>query len=420
MERLGTLARVRRLNGPFRAGMRRVRKRRLPIIQATIAAGLAYWVARVLVGHEMPFFAPIAAVIILGLSGGDRMSRAVEMSLGCVLGVGLGDLLFPYLGPGPWQIAVAVCLSLMVASFVTASPLVSNQMAIGSILIATIMPPSDGMAGPDRMIDAIVGSLSGLLVIAIIPASPLHSGRREVAKLMGLSSSVLADVSVALRGGGSEGLARALEAVRGSQASVNAMLAAAKQGKESSTLSPLLWSDRRRVRSLERLLSPVDSSIRNVQVLARRALILTEDGDGVSQAQLGIIDELADIALAISELYEHSAEHSEAEEIPVLVNRLRHLGARLTIDVVEGRVLSAYAMLAQSRSIVVDFLEVCGLSRESAMAVLAPTSATPAIPPELYRLRDRSGGEGIRGAAGAESAENHAEHTEKDDGARRG
>ncbi|MGV0437571.1 FUSC family protein, partial [Corynebacterium mastitidis] len=55
-----------------------------------------------------------------------------------------------------------------------------------------------------------------------------------------------------------------------------------------------------------------------------------------------------------------------------------------SMEVVGGRVLSAHVVLAQSRSLIVDFLQICGMSRESALAVLAPTSATPAYPPEVW------------------------------------
>ena len=47
-------------------------------------------------------------------------------------------------------------------------------------------------------------------------------------------------------------------------------------------------------------------------------------------------------------------------------------------------VLSAYAVLAQTRSIIVDLLMVCGMSRESAVAQLVPTSKHPAYPPEVW------------------------------------
>lgn len=124
--------------------LQRIRSRFVYIIQATVGAALAYWVASSLFGHPQPFFAPISAVIILGLSGGDRMKKALEMSLGGIVGVAVGDLLFQVVGQGPFQILFIVGAGLVVGSFITKSPLVSNQIVFGSILIATIFPPTEG------------------------------------------------------------------------------------------------------------------------------------------------------------------------------------------------------------------------------------------------------------------------------------
>ncbi|MGP6174705.1 FUSC family protein [Corynebacterium sp. A21] len=382
-QRIGTLERLRDLDDSLHARARRVYKRRLSVLQGALAAGGAYWVAQALFGHEQPFFAPIAAVIILGLTGGERVKRAVELSLGCAVGVGLGDLLISIIGSGGWQITVVVGASLLVASFLSKAPLVSNQVAIGSILIATIMPPGSA-DGFDRMFDALIGGATAIAIIAIIPTSPLSAGRQEVSKVLGIVASVLHDVALALREGDTKALDEALNAVRGTQQDINTMLAAGKTARETTTVSPLLWSERRRVRSLERILTPVDNTIRNVRVLARRALVLTEDGDTIAPVQIEIIDELSDISLALSGVYEKNAVVIEATEIPELVHRLRVLGARSEVSVAEGKVLSAQAMLAQSRSIIVDLLQVCGMSRESSVAVLSPSSETPAFPPEVW------------------------------------
>lgn len=382
-QRIGTLERLREIDDSLNARLRRVWKRRLTYLQAALAVILAYWVATSVFGHPLPFFAPIAAVIILGLSGGERLKRAFELTLGCALGVAFGDLVIAGIGSGYWQISVAVAISMMAAAFISKAQLVSNQMAIASILIATLMPPgsSDGF---DRAVDALIGGFVAILIMALIPTSPLSAGRQEVSKVLGIAASVLNDVAEALRAGDTRALDEALSAVRGTQQDINTMLAAGKNARETATVSPLLWSERRRVRSLERILAPVDNTIRNVRVLARRALVLTEDEDTVAPEQIEMIDELAEITLALSDLYERQAEVSEATEIPELVHRLRVLGARAGISVAEGRVLSAHVILAQTRSIIVDLLQVCGMSRESAVSVLAPSSQTPAYPPEVW------------------------------------
>ncbi|AIG64723.1 membrane protein [Corynebacterium atypicum] len=387
-ERLNTLERLRTVDKSLGSRWGRVKKRSWAITQQAVAAGAAYWVAQHIFGHQYPFFAPIAAVIILGMTGGDRLRRAVEMSLGCIVGVGLGDLIVPLLGSGPWQIAVAVAIALLFGSFLSKSQLVNNQIAIGAILIATIMPPGmvspGGTGGPERMMDAVIGSTVGILVIAIIPDNPLSAGRQEISKVMAIASSVLDDVANALQRRDARGLANALQAVRDTQGDINSMLDSAKVGREASTISPLFWTSRSRVRSLERILGPVDNAVRNVRVLARRSRVLTEDGDTVADEQIEIIEELAGILLTFSELYERGAEISEAIEIPQMVNQLRRLGSRADMSLVEGRVLSAHVVLAQTRSIIVDLLQICGMSRASSLAVLSPTSQTPAYPPEVW------------------------------------
>lgn len=382
---MGTRERLKVIDQSLQARSRRLRTRAISILQITIAAGVAYWAAQQLLGHEMPFFAPITVVIILGLSGVDRIKRALDMSLGSVLGVLVGDLLSLWLGPGAWQLAIIVAVSLTLASFVTTSQLVNNQVAIGAILISTIMPPGAETTGLDRTMDAVVGSLIGLLAVALIPSAPLRRGREQAAKVLEMASSVLDDISDGLRERDVEKIDEALTAARGSQDSINAMETAARSGLETSRLSPLLWSARRHVHHFERAVHPVDNMVRNARVLARRALVLTEDRDEVSEAQLEILDELADVSLSLSDVFEGKDEAEEALQIPELVNRLRALGAKAGMDVVDDKsVLSAYVILAQSRSIISDLLEVCGMSRESAVSVLAPTSETPAYPPEVW------------------------------------
>lgn len=386
-KKLGTVARLSELDKSLRNRLLRVRSRLLFIVHSAIGAGVAYWIAVEVIKHGQPFFAPMSAVIILGLSGGDRIKRATELTLGCALGVGLGDLLIMQIGTGYWQIFVVVGLALLVASFVSPAPLVSNQMAIGGILIATMFPPGDG-GSIDRMTDAFIGGGVGILVIALLPSSPLDAGRHQVANVLGIAASVLEDVAASLKAKDAAKLNNALEALRRSQASVNKLETAASSGKEATTVSPFLWGDRARVRSLYRILAPVDNVIRNARVLARRAVVLTEDNDTVSDEQIHVIEEIADIALRLSDLYEHHKEISEALEIPELVNRLRQLGSEVGEDIAEDRVLSAQVILAQSRSIIVDLLQICGMSRESAVAVLVPTSESPAYPPELWDDED--------------------------------
>lgn len=353
------------------------------ILQVAIAAGASYWAAHVLFGHQIPFFAPMATIIVLSTTGGERFRRSVELVVGVSLGVGLGDLVIANIGSGPWQISVAVGTAIALGIFVDRSVLVANQAGFASVLVATILPPGS-VGGIERMTDAFIGGVVGLIVMGLFPESPLRHGRKEVAMLMGVTANVLKDVAAALKTDDTIVIRHALQSARGTQGGINKMIAATKMGEENLSVSPLLWRQRGKIRSLKRILHPVDNAIRNTRVLARRALILSEDGDKVSDEQIAIIAELADVAAELQQLFQGVDRGHEV--MPELIKRLRLLGSRVGLEVAEGQVLSAQVILGQSRSIIVDLLQICGLSRKSAAAILRPTSAHPAQPPEIWDM----------------------------------
>src|SRR5436189_2407452 len=65
--------------------VRRWQSKSWHVAQCAIAAGLAWLVAADLLGHQTPFFAPIAAVAALGTSYGQRMRRVGEVALGVAI-----------------------------------------------------------------------------------------------------------------------------------------------------------------------------------------------------------------------------------------------------------------------------------------------------------------------------------------------
>lgn len=386
-QRMSTRERLQLVDKSVQARVKRVRKRLLPIMQIGLASGFAYFLAHDLAGHPRPFFAPISVVIIIGMTGGDRVSKSVDMALGCILGVLVGDLIFYRLGDGGWQIAVIVAGSLLIASFFSSSVLVNNQAAIGAILIATIMPPGAEVTGIDRTVDAIIGCLVAMATIALIPQAPIQSARAEVSKVLGIMSSVLDDVADGMRDHNPDVIDEALELIRGTQTGIDDLAAAIKAGQETSLVSPFLWGTRRYINSLARVIPPVDNAVRTSRVLARRAQVLADDNDSATPAQIELLDSLSQVCLELSEVYDVNSRVAQATVIPQCVNELRAAGQKAGMDLIpENGVLSAYAILAQTRSLIVDLLMVCGMSHESALAALAPTSETPSVEPETFDL----------------------------------
>jgi len=87
------------------------------LLQTAVAATLAYLVATELIGHARPFFAPIAAIITLGVTVGQRRRRAVELTLGVAVGIAIADALVLLTGPGAGALALVVLLAMGTAVF---------------------------------------------------------------------------------------------------------------------------------------------------------------------------------------------------------------------------------------------------------------------------------------------------------------
>jgi len=147
----------------------RWRNSAVPIAQAASAAGLAWLVSVHVVGHRSPFFAPIAAVICVGLAVDQRrLRRAMELIVGVSLGVGVGDVLISIIGTGAWQIALLVALAMSIAVLLDGGAVITLQAAVSTILVATLYFPGE-TSGVTRMVDAALGGATALLVVALLP-----------------------------------------------------------------------------------------------------------------------------------------------------------------------------------------------------------------------------------------------------------
>ena len=367
-------------------GFNRLLDFKMVVIQGGVAAGLAWWAARHIVGHEMPFFAPMAAVIVLSTYGGKRIRRSFEIVLGASTGVGIGDLLISQIGSGTWQIMLCVSVALSAGLLIDRSPLVAIQAATSAVLIATLMPPGSA-GGIDRMVDAFVGGMIGIAVIGLIPNSALNPARREISKVLGHAGTVLANVSAGLAQQDVEIITEALSSARGTQGRINTMIAVAEGSHEVTNVSPFLWSAKQPMQSIARILPAVDNTMRNSRVLARRAATVVSDHQTVDPAVCALLKELAEVAEKLAELFAIQGRkglHAEADVLPPIIRQLRHAASAADPAIAESAGLSAVVVIAQIRSIIVDMLQVCGMSRESAVAVLRPTTSTPAIEPEIW------------------------------------
>ena len=78
------------------------------LAQAALATAAAWALAQQIFGHERPIFAPVAALIGVSASLGQRRRAAVEMVIGVALGIGIADALVALIGTGPVLIGAVV------------------------------------------------------------------------------------------------------------------------------------------------------------------------------------------------------------------------------------------------------------------------------------------------------------------------
>lgn len=373
-----------RLPPRLRDPARRLFLSAVPIVQCSLAAALAWFVATDVVGHQDAFFAPIAAVVSLGLTLATRVRRAVELLGGVVVGIGVADLLLLQFGTGVWQLALVVAVAMAVAVLVDGGPVITMQAGTSAVLVATLLPPG-GPEGVNRMVDALVGGLVGVLVVALIPTHPVRRARRDAANVVAVAALVLRAVGTGLgeglAGGGDERIDAALKRARATQPGIDQLRADLKGGQEISRLSPMYWTYRERLARLAATADPIDAAVRNTRVLARRSLTLVRDGEVVDGRLVELVFALADAAGVVRRmlLADPGVQPDQAEAARVL----RSVARRARPELVLGAGLSAGVVFAQVRSILVDLFQVCGVSRISALATLPPTVEHPAVPPEV-------------------------------------
>jgi uncharacterized membrane protein YgaE (UPF0421/DUF939 family) len=346
-----------------RAGVRARRERIVagarPILHSAVAASLAWLVATEVVGHEQPFFAPISAVITLGLTVGQRRRRAIELAIGVSVGIAIADALVAAIGTGTWQIGIVVALAMAAAALVGGGSMLASQAGASAVLVATLQPPEGGFDF-DRALDALVGGGMALLVSSLLlPVDPLRLVRESTQPVLNRLVAALGQIATALTTRQPEAADAALVAVARVDGAHESLVETLDAAGEAARLSPQRRGSLEGIDRVAVAAGELGRAIENVRALARGAVRAANLDDAIPPEAVQAVQKLARAAEALGD-YLEGEDPDPAREAAVEAAALANAVLEATGN------LSALHIVGQIRLIAVDLLRATGLERARA------------------------------------------------------
>ena len=338
---------------------RRWRSRAVFIAQCAVAAGVAYALARYAFHVPVPLFAPVAAIVCLGMSHGQRLRRALEITVGVAVGALIGETFVHLFGMGTWQVVAIVAIGMSVATLLGAGVLIVTQAGVQGLIVALLAAQPSTAFG--RWFEALIGSVTALAIATLTPLGPLRRPRRTASAVLFRLSALLIATAGGLSRGDVDGLEHVLDDARATDESLAELRAQAGDSLEITRISPFHRGRREEVRRIAAQLVPLDRAVRNARVLVRRAVTATQASEHVPLTHLALIWELADVTDLLADAV------ASGEPAPDITAAIAHVAREAMVDDPDAD-LSAEVIRAQVRSILVDFLMVLGHPLEAAQA----------------------------------------------------
>jgi uncharacterized membrane protein YgaE (UPF0421/DUF939 family) len=335
-----------------------------PVVQTAVAATLAWYIATLVLGHERPFVAAIAAVISIGAVAGQTLRRAAEWIFGVAVGLAVADLIMLAIGTGPVQTGVIVGLAMSAALLMRGGVGMVTEAGVSAVLVANLDPTTYGVS-PDRFLEALVGGGVALAISAVFPSNPITRARLTARSVLEDLATALRDAAAALIGGDLELAERALWEARRIDARVAQLQEELDGGYQIARFSP---PHRRHLGYLAYYATAADQldlAVRDTRVLARAAVTLVRE-KGVAPGPLA--EAILGLALAVEAL----AGYLEQSDRSIDDTRSFALGAagEATSVLRSSNDLETSALVSQVRSTTIDLLQVAGMDSSEALEAL--------------------------------------------------
>jgi hypothetical protein len=331
---------------------------------------VAWVLAKNIFDHHEPYFAPIAALIALNTSLGERGVNAVRLLQGVIAGILVGETTIELLGGGYGSLALATFVAMAAARILGGNRLIVAQAAVGAILTVA---STDAEVGTQRLGDALLGAGVALVFSQLLfsPEPVALLRRAETTALSGMAAG-LALTARSLEEddetAADEAISR-LRALRDDLADLGRMRTASARVARRT----LVWRSQRApvVRELENA-GHLDLLGVSCLALARAAISAGASEHGRLSAGVG---ELAEV---IGDLAHDPGDRGTRQRA---VDRALEIARELAGGAIPPEPILAAAIIA-FRAVAVDTMVFAGVDpNEAVAAVLEQTRELEAVPP---------------------------------------
>jgi uncharacterized membrane protein YccC len=331
-------------------------------------------------GHTNPVFAPVAAIVSLGATRGQRSQRAVELMLGVAVGITAGDLITSAIGVGVWQLAVIVGLTMAAAVSLGAGLLLLSEAGVSATLVATVQSTTSGFP-PDRLLDVLVGGAVALIFSQVLfPVHPVKLVRSAAEAMVGELADTLRSIAHAIDERDPDRAQAVLEQARRISAAWGRFEQALGIGGEAVRFAPVRRRHRGPLGVYRDIGHPLDLIVNDVGVLARTAVRTLRLCDPIPPPLPTALRELADatdaLAVRIGAVEDDPEVSAPAVRAVIAAAALPSNGQSLWLGV----------LLAYTHATAADLLRALGTDRDPAddrVGQVARTAADRVTDPAL-------------------------------------
>lgn len=354
----------------LRQGTRRVRIAFVPILQASVGAALAWAIAHDGLGQPAPLFAPIATWVCLGFTKNRVPRNVAELGLGATIGVVVGELAALAFGAGWWQMGLVGLVGALIGRLLDHGDLFTMQCATNGLVVVGMS--AFGLPGGTsaRWVDALIGAVVAFVIAVLVPWTAAERPRRFARAALEEIAHTQDMLARALRARDVEELLDVASQLRALHEVVDDFDAVLKTAADIVNLNPVLRGERAQIEELQRMLVLIRRAETTLVMLVRQSVGFTEQL-GHLPGTVPLLEQCAAATNSLAGAVGGWNRPGRAREL------LTEVAADSSPREVESEDWRPAALRSLVRALVVDLLQLTGLSRVAATERLNDTQGAP-------------------------------------------